>query len=205
MSDSMRSAMPYSFMSPASPANFSATRLMITLRGSDTVYTGWPKPMTISLLGHAPADVGLGLVGRVVAFLDFQRHFVGAAVFGTAQRADGAGDARVDVRAGAGDHARGERGRVELVFGVEIERGVHGAHPARGRRTAMQQVQEMTAHGVVVGLDVDALAAVREVIPVAEHRPEARHQVIGDFARTRGVVIIGFRAARSPAPTRPCA
>ena len=50
MSVSMRSATSYSFMSPASRASFSATRLMITLRGSDTVYTGWPKPITISLL-----------------------------------------------------------------------------------------------------------------------------------------------------------
>ena len=33
------------------------------------------------LVGDALADVGLGLIGRVVAFLDFQRDFVGAAVF----------------------------------------------------------------------------------------------------------------------------
>ena len=86
------------------------------------------------LVGHAPADVRLGFVGRVVALLDFERHFVGAAVFRAAQRADGAGDAGIDVRAGAGDHARRERGGVELVLGVQIERGVHGAHPVRRRR-----------------------------------------------------------------------
>ena len=144
------------------------------------------------LVGHAPANVGLGFVRRVVTFLDLERHFVGAAVLGAAQRADGAGDAGIDVGTGAGNHARGERGRVEFVLGVEIERGVHGAHPARRWRPAMQQVQEVPGHRVVVGLDVDAATAVREVIPVAEHRSEARHQVIGDLARTRGVVIIGF-------------
>ena len=108
------------------------------------------------LVGHALADVGLGFVRRVVALLDLQRHFVGAAVLRAAQRADGAGDAGIDVRARAGDHARRERGRVELVLGVEIERGVHGAHPARRRRPAMQQMQEVAAHGVVVRLDMDA-------------------------------------------------
>jgi hypothetical protein len=55
---------------------------------------------------------------------------------------------------------------------------------------SMQQVQEVPAHGVVVGLDVDAPAAVRIVIPVAEHGAEARHQVIGDLARAGRVVIV---------------
>ena len=49
--------------------------------------------------------------------------------FGPLQRADGAGDRRVHVRARARDHARGEGRGVELVLGVEDERGVHGAHP----------------------------------------------------------------------------
>ena len=53
--------------------------------------------------------------------------------FGPLQRADGAGDGGVHVGAGAGDDARGEGGGVELVLGVEDERGVHGAHPQRPR------------------------------------------------------------------------
>ena len=61
-----------------------------------------------------------------------------------------------------------------------------------GGGAPVQQVQEVPAHRVVVGLDVDAAAAVREVIPVAEHGAEARHQVIGDLARARGVVVIGL-------------
>src|SRR3546814_7840541 len=38
---------------------------------------------------------------------DVHRHFVGAAVLGPAQRADRAGDAGMQVAAGAGDDARG--------------------------------------------------------------------------------------------------
>ena len=40
----------------------------------------------------AAADVGFRLVRRVVTLLDFEGHFVGAAVLGPAQRADRAGD-----------------------------------------------------------------------------------------------------------------
>ena len=57
------------------------------------------------LVGDAPADVGLGFVGRVVALLDLERDLVRAAVLRAAQRADRAGDRRVHVGAGAGDHA----------------------------------------------------------------------------------------------------
>src|SRR5690606_18580948 len=47
------------------------------------------------LLAFDPrADVGLGVVWRVVALLDLERDFVGAAVLGATQRADRAGDAR---------------------------------------------------------------------------------------------------------------
>jgi hypothetical protein len=46
------------------------------------------------LAGDAGADVGLGLVGRAVALLDFVGDLVGAAVLRAAQRADRAGDAR---------------------------------------------------------------------------------------------------------------
>ncbi len=49
--------------------------------------------------------------------------------FGPLSAADAAGDGGVHVRAGAGDHARGEGRSVEFVLGVQDERGVHGAHP----------------------------------------------------------------------------
>ena len=109
--------------------------------------------MITSLLRDARADVRGRFVGRLVAALDLERHLVRAAVLRPAQRADGAGDARVDVRAGARDDARGERRGVELVLGVQNERGVHRAHPRRRRRAPMQQVQEVPADRVVLGLD----------------------------------------------------
>src|SRR5690606_9619269 len=51
---------------------------------------------------HARTDVRLGLVGAGVAADDVHRHFVRAAVLGSTQGADGPGDAREQVRAGAG-------------------------------------------------------------------------------------------------------
>ena len=79
------------------------------------------------------------------------------------------------------------------MFCIKNERGVHGAHPAGGRRAPMQQVQEMSAHRVIVGFEVNPLAIVREVIPVAEHRSETGDQVIGDCARARRIVIFPLR------------
>ena len=104
----------------------------------------------------ARLDVGLGLVRRLVALLHLEGDFVGAAVLRPAQRADRAGDAGIDVRAGAGNHARGEGRGVELVLGVEVERDVHRLDPRLRRRLAVQQVQEVAADRVVVGLDLDA-------------------------------------------------
>ncbi len=148
-------------------------------------------------MSDARADVRLGLVGVLVALLHLEGHLVRAAVLRAAQRADRASDARVHVRARAGDHARGERRGVELVLRVQVERHVHGLHPRLGRPLAMQQVQEVPADRVVVRLDVDARARVAVVVPVAEHRAEARDQAVGDVARAGNavVVLLGERAA----------
>ena len=89
--------------------------------------------MMICLSAMRCDDVALGLVGRVVAADGVEGELVGAAVLRALERADGAGDGGVHVRAGAGDHARGEGRGVELVLGVEDERGVHGAHPQLAR------------------------------------------------------------------------
>jgi len=56
----------------------------------------------------------------------------------------------------------------------------------------VQQVQEMPADGIVVRFHFDALAGVREVVPVKEHRAEAGHQPVGDIARRGELVIVGF-------------
>src|SRR3546814_5073977 len=65
------------------------------------------------LLLDARLDVGFRFVRIVVALLDLERDFVGAAVLGTAQRTDAAADRRVHVGAGTGDNARGERRGIE--------------------------------------------------------------------------------------------
>ena len=67
----------------------------------------------------ALADIRFRFVGIVVTLLDVQRHFIRAAVFRAAQRADGARDGRMDVRARAGDDAAGEGRGVEFVFRVQ--------------------------------------------------------------------------------------
>ena len=112
--------------------------------------------------------------GECVALLDFEGDLVGAAVLGAFEGADGSGDAGVDVGAGAGDDAGGEGGGVELVLGVEDERDVHGLDPLGAGGLAVEEVEEVGADGVVVGLDVDAMAVVGEVIPVEQHASRAR-------------------------------
>ena len=114
-------------------------------------------------------------------------------MLGAAQRADAAGDGGIQIRASAGDHPRGEGRGVELVLRIEIERDVHGAHPALRRLLAMQQAEEMAADAVVVGLDIDADAAMRVVVPGQQHRPERGQQPVGDLARTGGRVVVLFR------------
>ena len=83
------------------------------------------------------------------------------------------------------------------MLGVQDERGVHRAHPERTRLAAVQQVQEMPADRIVVGLDVDAPARMRVVIPVQQHRAEARHQPVGDVARLGELVVRIFRQHRA--------
>ena len=73
------------------------------------------------------------------------------------------------VGAGAGNHAAGEGGGVELVLGVEDQRGMHRLDPGVRWLLAVQQMQEVAADGVIVGFDFDPLAVVREVMPVEQH------------------------------------
>src|SRR3569833_4741682 len=63
-------------------------------------------------------DVTLGLVRGVVALLNLKGDLIGAAVLRAAQRANGSGDARMHIRAGARNDSRGKRRGIELVLGV---------------------------------------------------------------------------------------
>ena len=149
------------------------------------------------LVLDAPTDVRLGLVRRLVALLHLEGDLVRTTVLRAAQRTNRAGDARVHVRAGPGDDTRRERRGVELVLGVQVQRDVHRLDPALRGRPAMQQVQEVPADRLVVGLDVDPHARVAVVVPVGEHRAEARHQAVGDVPGAGEVVVflLGQRAA----------
>src|SRR6185437_12052704 len=132
-------------------------------------------------------------LGRVVTTLDLERGLIRAAVLGAAQRTDRASDARMDVRAGAGYHPRGERGSIELVLRVQDQRGMHRAHPRWRRLPTVQQVQEMAADRVVLRLHVNPLPVVAVVKPVREHRTEGGDQLVCDIARAGNVVVVLLR------------
>ena len=59
----------------------------------------------------------------------------------------------------------------------------------------------MPADGIVIGLDVNALARVAEVIPVEQHRAERSEQPVRDVARAGGVVILFSGSAQPSAET----
>ena len=70
---------------------------------------------------------------------------------------------------------------------------MHGADEHLAGRLAMQQMQEVAADRVVVGLDVDPLAVMRVVEPVEQCGAEAGHQAIDDVARAWLVLIVLLR------------
>ena len=146
---------------------------------------------------HPRADIRFCLIGRGVARDDLHRDFIGATVLRSAQRADGAGDARMHVAAGAGDHPCGERRCVELMLGVQHQRLVERLGVQRARWFAMQQVQEVRRDRIVVGLAIDPPPVAGEVPPVQQHRAEARHQPVGDVARFRRGVAVALGQHRA--------
>src|ERR1019366_453691 len=99
------------------------------------------------LVGNAVTNVGFGVIGRAVALLDLQRDFVGTAVLGSAERADGPRDGGIKIRTSAGNDTGGKRGRVELMLGVEDERLVEGADRCGGRRALLQELEKMFGEG----------------------------------------------------------
>ena len=161
--------------------------------------------MTISLRSTRARMSASASSARVVARDDVHRDFVGAAVLRAAQRADRAGDARIHVRTGAGDDARGEGRGVELVLGVQDQRRVHRAHRRAARAAARRAAGAGSARpiGVVVGLHVDAAAVAGEVLPVQQHRAEAGDQLVGDVARVRRPGGLRAPAARVPSTEQP--
>ena len=74
----------------------------------DGKWTERHAALPMELSGKTVLIVGFGRIGTFVMALDAERFLVRAAMFRPAQRADGAGDARVQIGVGSGDHARGE-------------------------------------------------------------------------------------------------
>ena len=54
----------------------------------------------------------------------------------------------------------------------------------------MEKMEEMPADRVVIGLDLDALAVVREMIPVEKHRGDRGEKVVGDVAGSGFLVVV---------------
>lgn len=69
---------------------------------------------------------------------------------------------------------------------------MHRPHMLRAWPLAVQQVQEMTADAVVIGLHFDAAAVLSEVVPIEQHRAERGHQPVGDVARAGMVMVVCF-------------
>jgi len=95
-------------------------------------------------LGGALALHVLGGARGIADLLRHPHHVLRrAAVRGTGKRSDGCGDRRVQIRLGAGDHARGERRSVRAVLGVQDHVHVHEARRFRSRALSLQHVQEV--------------------------------------------------------------
>ena len=148
--------------------------------------------------GELFVEPGFGAVDRTDRGEHLEHLLVGAAVERALQGADRRSDRGVHVRARTRYDARRESGCVVLVFGIQVERRVHGTHPQIGRLLAVEQMQKVSADGVIIGFHVNTLAVVAVVIPVEQHRAERGHQLIGDVARTRGrmVVFLGKLTAK---------
>ncbi len=69
--------------------------------------------------------------------------------------------------------------------------------------SAVQQVQEVAADGVVVGLRLNALAVVAAVVPVQQHRSQRGHQAVGDVARAGRRVVLFLSGSTQPSTETP--
>ena len=146
------------------------------------------------LAGEHAADVldGVG-AGFVDGVEELHGGLVGAAVEGTLEGADGAGDGGVHVRQGGGDDARGKGAGVELVIGVQDEGDVEGVLVAVcGGLFAVEHPEKVAGVGEGgVGLD-DGLAladAIEEGDDHADLGGEA--EALAEIGGVGGVFFVG--------------
>ena len=78
------------------------------------------------------------------------------------------------------------------MFGVQHQRDMHRLFPALRWLFAVQQMQEVTADGVVIGFRLDAFAVVAVVIPIKENRAKRRQQFVGNIPRARDGMSLFF-------------
>ena len=142
---------------------------------------------------NAFTDIRFRFVWRFVALLDLQRYFIRPAVFRTTQCANRADNRGIHIGSGPCNHAAGEGGGVEFVFGVQHQRNMHRFFPASRRLFAMQQMQEVAANGIIVSFRLNTLAVMAVVIPVQENRTERCQQLVGNIACTGDGVPFFFR------------
>ena len=141
------------------------------------------------LVGQRLPDPRLGLRRRP-DLLDHQHDLlVGAAVERALQGADGRDDRRVQVGQRGGGHARGERGGVELVVGVQDERDVEGLLLERVGFRAAQHVEEVGGERELRVRRHERLAPA-DPLPGGDERRHLRGEPQG-LARRRLARVVG--------------
>jgi hypothetical protein len=69
---------------------------------------------------------------------------------------------------------------------------MHRLDPVLWRTTPVQQMQEVAADGVIIGLHIDGPAIVAVVIPVQQHGAQRGHEPISDIAGAGSAVVFFF-------------
>ena len=146
---------------------------------------GMTEAHYLRFFGKQLAQTGGGLLRTREFFDQFHRRLVGAAVQRSAQRANRAGDARIEIgKCGCTDPS-GEGRSIELMLGVKDERRVHRAPLFWRRRASPDERQRVAGDGVVADRRIDAHAFVREAIPVGHDRGQAGEEALRDVMLLR--------------------
>src|ERR1022692_704362 len=209
---SMRSQTSNRPGAPPSAHRPRAISLMIGLRGSAIVYTGWPKPMMISpeatrarmsdsaaaaslyrraisiATSLAPPCLGPRRAPIAPQIAECRSEPVPAITRAAKVEALNSCSAyRMSPRSRARTQCREGRG-IEFVLRVQDEPAVQSANVGGGRRPAMEQPEEVAGERGLVRRGLDPPPAVGVMVPVKEHRGERGDQAVRDGPRLRGPV-----------------
>ena len=106
-----------------------------------------PDAHDFPLVGQCVLDVGVNLVQRTNLFKHLDHAFVGAAVQGALERADGRGDRGIHVAQRGDGHSSAEGGGVETVIGVQHIAHVDGVSLLLRRLLAIHQIEKIRGLG----------------------------------------------------------